>query len=111
MPRRPGRGRQSPRIHLRPGCGTGIAQQGSLRNRPGSLGTSRPVAGKEEAFMSAILDRIKPLAPTSLWRPSLGALLESGGTRFRVWAPEAGAIEVILERPGDGPRARPLEKF
>jgi maltooligosyltrehalose trehalohydrolase len=34
------------------------------------------------------------------WSPSLGAWLEGDGTRFRVWAPKAKAIEVVVERQG-----------
>src|SRR5439155_6369647 len=33
------------------------------------------------------------------WQPSLGALPEGEGTRFRVWAPEARSVQVVLERP------------
>src|SRR4051794_10408952 len=36
------------------------------------------------------------------WQPSLGAWVEGEGTRFRVWAPEARSVQVILERPADG---------
>jgi len=31
------------------------------------------------------------------WRPSFGAWLEDGGTRFRVWAPESESVGVRLE--------------
>jgi maltooligosyltrehalose trehalohydrolase len=34
------------------------------------------------------------------WRPSLGAIPEAGGTRFRVLAPRASALEVRIERAG-----------
>jgi maltooligosyltrehalose trehalohydrolase len=60
--------------------------------------------------MSAILDRRTPPERSTGWRPSLGAWPESGGTRFRVWAPEAGAVEVVVERARGGPLARPLER-
>jgi maltooligosyltrehalose trehalohydrolase len=43
------------------------------------------------------------------WRPTLGAWPEPEGVRFRVWAPEARAIDVIFEPPG--PDAAPLEKY
>ena len=44
------------------------------------------------------------------WRPSLGAWTEGDGTRFRVWAPEADAVELILEGPGAAGQVVPLEK-
>ena len=34
------------------------------------------------------------------WKPSVGAWPEGEGVRFRVWAPEARTVEVVLERPG-----------
>ncbi|MEZ5355936.1 MAG: malto-oligosyltrehalose trehalohydrolase [Bryobacteraceae bacterium] len=37
------------------------------------------------------------------WQPATGAIHEGGVTRFRVWAPEAESIELMLE--GEGPRA------
>jgi maltooligosyltrehalose trehalohydrolase len=40
------------------------------------------------------------------WRPSLGAIPDSGGTRFRVLAPRAGALEVQIE--GAAPRRVPM---
>ncbi|MBI4443247.1 MAG: malto-oligosyltrehalose trehalohydrolase [Acidobacteria bacterium] len=33
------------------------------------------------------------------WQPSLGAWPEDGGSRFRVWAPQAHKIEVVIEGP------------
>lgn len=42
--------------------------------------------------------------------PSLGAWPVGDGTRFRVWAPKARSIEVVVERPGAEPLAAPLEK-
>jgi maltooligosyltrehalose trehalohydrolase len=37
----------------------------------------------------------------SRWRPGLGATCERGGTTFRVWAPGADRVDVLLERgPG-----------
>jgi maltooligosyltrehalose trehalohydrolase len=32
------------------------------------------------------------------WQPSLGAWPEADGTRFRVWAPEARQVEVVLDQ-------------
>jgi maltooligosyltrehalose trehalohydrolase len=43
------------------------------------------------------------------WRPSLGAWPDQGGTRFRVWAPEASSVSVVLEGPATG--TFPLERF
>jgi maltooligosyltrehalose trehalohydrolase len=37
------------------------------------------------------------------WRPSLGAWPEDGGTRFRVWAPQARAVEVIVDEEAKHP--------
>jgi maltooligosyltrehalose trehalohydrolase len=42
------------------------------------------------------------------WRPSLGAIPERDGTRFRVWAPTAGTVEAVIE--GQDSRAVPLAK-
>jgi len=46
------------------------------------------------------------------WHPTLGAILQAGGTAFRVWAPAASRVEVViagdperlerLKREGDG---------
>ena len=33
------------------------------------------------------------------WRPRLGALPDRGGTHFRVWAPRATCLEVVIEAP------------
>jgi len=41
--------------------------------------------------------------------PSLGAWLEGAGTRFRVWAPRARTIEVVVQRPGAEPLVATLE--
>src|SRR4051794_18371929 len=46
---------------------------------------------------TAILARA---ATPRAWSPSLGAWPEGDGTRFRVWAPKAKTIEVVVERPG-----------
>ncbi len=37
---------------------------------------------------------------TERWRLTLGASPEPGGARFRVWAPAAGRVEVVLEGAG-----------
>jgi len=44
------------------------------------------------------------------WEPSLGAWWESGKTHFRLWAPEAGRIEVMRETPGAAEWSMPLER-
>ncbi len=36
----------------------------------------------------------------SPWRPSLGACVREGGVYFRVWAPRAKTVSVVLERAG-----------
>lgn len=43
------------------------------------------------------------------WRPALGAWLEGGGARFRVWAPTTSQAEVILYGPEK--RAVPLSPY
>jgi maltooligosyltrehalose trehalohydrolase len=45
------------------------------------------------------------MTATTTWRPSLGAWIDDAGTHFRVWAPEATAVSVVVE--GSGAR-RPL---
>ena len=35
-----------------------------------------------------------------MWSPSLGAWVEQDGTHFRVWAPTARRLEVVLEKSG-----------
>jgi maltooligosyltrehalose trehalohydrolase len=42
------------------------------------------------------------------WQPSLGAWPHAGGTRFRVWAPEAQHVDVVVEGPAG--RAHALAK-
>lgn len=37
---------------------------------------------------------------TAGWAPSLGAWPENGGTRFRVWVPGAGRVDLIVECAG-----------
>src|SRR3954468_6466731 len=45
------------------------------------------------------------------WRPSLGAWPEEGGIRFRVWAPAARSIElVLLSSRRHGESIVPLER-
>ena len=39
---------------------------------------------------------------TQPWRLELGANLEPGGVRFRVWAPSAGRVDVVIEGPAGG---------
>jgi maltooligosyltrehalose trehalohydrolase len=43
------------------------------------------------------------------WQPSLGAWIDGGGVRFRVWAPEAASMELVLEGPTSG--SRPLTRY
>ena len=46
---------------------------------------------------------------TSRFMPTLGANLREGGTEFRVWAPDASLVHVVLEATGD-PRATPASE-
>jgi maltooligosyltrehalose trehalohydrolase len=48
-------------------------------------------------------------APSTVWRPTLGAWLESNGVRFRVWAPDADTIQVVLDAPATS--SFPLDRF
>ena len=41
------------------------------------------------------------------WRPSVGAWPEPDGVHFRVWAPEAEAVELVIE---GGPEPVPMRK-
>ena len=43
------------------------------------------------------------------WRPRLGAQPDADGTHFRVWAPRARAVDVLIERPGAAPTRVPLQ--
>ena len=43
------------------------------------------------------------------WLPSLGAWPDDGGTRFRVWSPEADAVSLQIEGPE--PERRPMNRF
>ncbi len=44
------------------------------------------------------------------WQPTLGAVPEEGGVRFRVWAPTATAVEVVPEGPRSGASPAALPK-
>jgi maltooligosyltrehalose trehalohydrolase len=44
------------------------------------------------------------------WQPSIGAWRQENLTYFRVWAPNAGEIEVVLETLSGGAAAFPLQK-
>jgi maltooligosyltrehalose trehalohydrolase len=44
------------------------------------------------------------------WQPSLGAWPVSGGTRFRVWAPEIRQLSVVLSKPAAATDVYPLSK-
>ncbi len=44
-------------------------------------------------------NRTKGMLPQRIWRPTLGAWAECGGARFRIWAPEAKDVEVIVAPP------------
>jgi maltooligosyltrehalose trehalohydrolase len=44
------------------------------------------------------------------WFPSLGAVPSSGGTRFRVWAPDATTLDAVVESPGRNPGPYALQK-
>jgi maltooligosyltrehalose trehalohydrolase len=43
------------------------------------------------------------------WRPSFGATPEGGGVRFRVWAPEAKSVDVVLYGPS-AEKVQPLDR-
>jgi maltooligosyltrehalose trehalohydrolase len=60
--------------------------------------------------MSLTLGRATTTERPMGWRPSLGAWPEGLGTRFRVWAPKAATVEVVLEGPGDRRARHPLKK-
>ena len=44
------------------------------------------------------------------WRPTLGAVHTPAATTFRVWAPEATSVDLILAAPGHSGRGLPLQK-
>ena len=48
---------------------------------------------------------IKGSATSRAWSPSLGAWPGDGGAHFRVWAPRARKVEVVVMRAGRGPRS------
>ena len=48
--------------------------------------------------------------PRERWRPSVGAWPEGRGARFRVWAPDAKAVEVVLDPDGPSPRAVAMDR-
>lgn len=50
------------------------------------------------------------MSPTLPWRPAIGAWPGERGVHFRVWAPTAGEVEVILETPDRIEPPIPLEK-
>jgi maltooligosyltrehalose trehalohydrolase len=37
---------------------------------------------------------------TTTWTPTLGALPSKGGAQFKVWAPDARAVDVVFAQPG-----------
>ncbi|HEX4048429.1 MAG TPA: malto-oligosyltrehalose trehalohydrolase, partial [Elusimicrobiota bacterium] len=45
-----------------------------------------------------------------VWRPSLGACVRPDGVLFRVWAPDAAALEVVVERAGAPLTSRTLRR-
>jgi maltooligosyltrehalose trehalohydrolase len=45
---------------------------------------------------------------SAAWRLDLGASVFEGGVRFRVWAPNAKRVEVVLDRPGGGEQRQTL---
>jgi maltooligosyltrehalose trehalohydrolase len=45
------------------------------------------------------------------WIPSIGAWPQNGATRFRVWAPEARRIDLVLENAAGRDLRVPLERF
>lgn len=44
------------------------------------------------------------------WQPALGSWLQPDGCRFRVWAPNLRALDVVLEKPVAGKSVHPLQK-
>ena len=55
-------------------------------------------------------DRERESRPATAWRLTLGASVEPGGVRFRVWAPATRRAEVVLYPEGGGERVHALEK-
>ena len=56
---------------------------------------------------STIGGSIPAMASQSEWHMTLGAQVEAGGVRFRVWAPKRARVDVVLE---EGGRSFPLMK-
>ncbi|HZI51145.1 MAG TPA: malto-oligosyltrehalose trehalohydrolase, partial [Terriglobia bacterium] len=56
---------------------------------------------------STIGGSIPAMASQSEWNLTLGAQVETGGVRFRVWAPKRARVDVVLE---EGGRSFPLMK-
>ena len=56
---------------------------------------------------STISGRTTTTASQTAWRMTLGAQVETGGVRFRVWAPKRARVDVVLE---EGGRSFPLMK-
>ena len=56
---------------------------------------------------STIRGSIPAMASQSKWHMTLGAQVETGGVRFRVWAPKRARVDVVLE---EGGRSFPLMK-
>jgi len=48
--------------------------------------------------------------PAARWTPSFGAWPDTGGTRFRVWAPAAREVHLAIERTGHPDSERPLTR-
>jgi maltooligosyltrehalose trehalohydrolase len=49
--------------------------------------------------------------PESAWRASLGAWPAAGGTAFRVWAPRASRVDVLVERATEGERSTETDEY
>src|SRR3990170_4033026 len=49
--------------------------------------------------------RWSPHVTAAAGRPTFGAWPDGDGTRFRVWAPAAGRVDVVLDPDGQGPAA------
>ena len=54
--------------------------------------------------------RIPPMTPPLTRRIPVGAEVQPGGTHFRVWAPAAQKVELLLEERHGGPRVVPLDR-
>src|SRR5262245_7156887 len=71
----------------------------------GTAGRERAEKGGRQMTMATPVRAAMPRTRS----PSLGARLEGAGTRFRVWAPRARTIEVVVQRPGAAPHVATLE--